>query len=497
MQALFPTTEPTRRKNVIRITKLIMAPTGTYNKIYSRPYSSYVDGESLDNIVSRLEQATDSVTGTLLSGLASGIITPSATPGAEIAIPYGWDERRVRFMMEVEVTVSTGSSFTYYFQGYTSHLGVTDTGSIDPTMQFIINSFIRVNRVTQMTQFGPQISDTITDSAHIVDGQIHYDLNSGQEVYGMRPCDIYTGIQSAYLEQAYSYTNSGDGFLDTRVGLNHETIRSSRKNNIPSAYLASVFNEYLTAVQMTEYGLSQQEILDKSRQLTFEPSVNENVFIKAISNVRGIPSSTTFCMNDLMAIDPNVGYVTKYLSLGSQTAKVLLSAGQTAYWNSSDLETHTATILMNAIPSLMMELMLRKAWFRSTNSDSGGVMSTVLMEGESVTTADMSKHFELFKRRLEREIMFDITHGNQRIYMLDMKVDLFGDSILYLSLDGGAMIPYGFPTFSDALGTPIITHHKDDFFTLTNDMESIMNSISSTKNTFGLDFDVGQVSSYI
>ena len=138
--------EPQASRQTINIAKLILSETGTFNPMYSRPYQTYIDSAMMDNITRRVDEAGDStITGNLLSGIAGTIVKPCATPQGQIPIPYGWSERRIRFLLEVHITTPTGSQMVYYFQGYTSHLGVGQNGSEDPTMEFIINSFIRVN----------------------------------------------------------------------------------------------------------------------------------------------------------------------------------------------------------------------------------------------------------------------------------------------------------------------------------------------------------------
>jgi len=473
----------------IQIVKLLLQETGTYNPMFSRPYQTYMDGQTLGNISDRINSSTaGSITGSLLSGLATNMLTPSATPQGTIPIPYGWTERRIRFLMEVNVVTRTGSTFIYYFQGYTSHLGVGHNGSIDPTMEFIINSYIRVTRANQYTPYGIQSRDIVTESAHIINGNI-VQQSVTVDMFSMRPQDIFTGIQSSYLNSAYNTHSNNMVLNDTRVKFTGDTIRSNRSNNLASNFIAKVVDDYRTGVKLAEFGQNDTDIMARCRDLSYESSAFENIFIRAISTIKGVGTSTTFTFNILERLDPNVAAVTNYISLGATKISQLHQTGQTAYWGSSDRETLVATILSNSIPAIMMDLMISKIYFRSTNHDYSGQMNTVIIDAKSLTNIDLTNNFELFKRRLEKEILYDITYGNQDIYMLDMNVDLFGDTTINISIGNNPPILYTTPSFCDGLLTPVVTTNKDNFFNVVHDFEVLMNNISeSTANRSASNF---------
>jgi hypothetical protein len=77
-------------KQTIRVAKLTMQETGTYNPVHQRPYMTHVSGDTMNAIGNRLQQVGNgNITGNLLGGIASTIMAPSATPGDVIHIPYG------------------------------------------------------------------------------------------------------------------------------------------------------------------------------------------------------------------------------------------------------------------------------------------------------------------------------------------------------------------------------------------------------------------------
>jgi hypothetical protein len=462
----------------IRITKLIIQESGTYNDMYSRPYNTHVTADTLGNIMRRVDENKGrKISGTMFAGVASGIIGPSSSPQGIIPIPMGWSDRRMRFIMEVTTITSTGSEVIYYFQGYTTHVGIDAYGNFDPQMEFILNSYTRVNRIMKQGPYGASYHDVVTESAQVVNGAIVNQVGNNT-IYNMRPYDIFTGIQSSYLENAYSsYTNKADTLKDTRITMTGEPLLSKRNNGISGSYVAKIVDDYQSAMSMADFGQGQADILTRCQHLSGESKAYENPVIRALSNIRGTHACTSFSYNNLKALDSNVEHVTNFITLGNTRNAQLHEAGQTSHWHGSDRETIASTILSNAVPGVMMDLMLSSIHFRSTNHDAGGVINTVLIGGKGLTNADLSKNYEIFKRRFETEIMFDITFGNQVLYTLEMTANLFGDTRITISLDSGPAISYTTPSFCDSLLTPVISMNENNYRGVVHDFEVIMNAM--------------------
>lgn len=472
----------------ITITKLILQETGTYNSLYSRPYETEMNKATLDDIVGRVENSPiqsgggEGVTSALLSGIASNMIHPSATPQGEIYIPNGWGERRVRFVLEVLVTSSTGSTYSYFFQGYTTHSGITQSGNIDPQMKFIINSIVRVNRIQKQTMYGVQNIDTVTESSQIINGKLV--SNQNDNMFVMRPQDVFLGIHSGHLKTAYDLASPIGDVYDCRRPGNSDSVRASRRDNIPANYLARVVDSYQTGSALLDFGQGSAELLLRSQDYCSEPSPNENIVIRAISNIIGIPNTTIFSYEDLRLLDPNIDNVTNYIVPNNLQMNGVHHAGQSAYWNSVDRETLMATVLGNAVPSLMMDLLIMNLSFRSTNHDMTGTMNTVIEGANSFTNTDISNNLLMFKKRLEKEILYDITYGNQELYTLSMRCNLLGETYIDISIGNGPMVSYVTPSFCDGLLTPMVTTDINRYNDIINDVEVLMNNIGRVENNF-------------
>jgi len=448
-------------KQTLRVAKLTMQETGTYNPVHERPYMSHVSGDLMNAIGNRLSQVGNAnITGNLLGGIASSILAPSATPGDVIHIPYGWAEKRIRFILEVHAISNTGTTTIYYFQGFTDTLGVTANGNIDPNMVFVLNSFIRVNRVEQLTPMGYTSKDLVTQSSQIINPEPN-SVNKG--VHKMRPQEVFTGIQSGYIQNAHAYLEPGIGYTDGRLRLGTEPIGSNRENNLPGQFVSKVFDTHRQAYALADFGQNDADIYSRGVQIALDTMISENPFIRAISQIRGVPVATTFTYSDLVKLDSNTIGMTNMLRLGYTHQTAVHQTGQTEYWNSANRETVVATMLSNAVPAIMMSLFISKVTFMSTNHTSMAQVHTTLIGGSSVTSADMSHAFQTFKNRLDSEVFSDISYGGQQLYTLEMDVSIFGETKINISIDGGPTIMYVTPSFCDGLMAPVIAPNNQVF----------------------------------
>lgn len=470
----------------LTIRKLILMETGTYNPFFQRPWESHFDQGTVDNFTDRLSEMGASsikkVTPEIFTGLSSNFMHPSTSPQKMIHMPSGWDEKRLRFLLEVEVVDTIGAGTIYYFQGYSDYHGVgVQKGSIDPEMIFIINSFIRVNRFNVTSTHGAGVKDVITESAQIINGAIYQD-NTDDVNFKMRPSDVFTGMHSAHLQNNYE---DKDSVYDSRIALQaSDSIRSNRSNNIASRYLSTIINAHRYATDEYDgFGQESNTIFEQSGARSYEDSPNHNIFLRALSHLAGRVNVTTFRLNDLIKIDSNTVNVTHHMALNANAKSRLPKMGESANWNSRDNETVMASILINSIPAFMADNFLVGVHIRSTNYE-GSIMTQVIDYNSFVNT-DMSRYIEKFVDSIERQVINDITYNNQISYMLEMKVDLLGTTIVSISQNGNPEVVYTVPSFCDSLLSPIITSNQETFYNLTNDVEHLLNTIQ--ESSFGRD----------
>lgn len=477
-RSMLPSTLPRAISNV-KINRMLLTETGRYNPMYDRPYVTDVNHHTLEALTDRvLRSETSRSTSGLIAGLASSIVSPSATPGGMIPIVNGWGERRIRFVMEVEYMLATGSIGIYYVQGYTSHPGVTMTGAVDPNMIFIINSCTNLTRTEMYTPTGRVYRDIVADAAQVFGGSSMV-VNPAAPIYGLRPEDIYKGMQSAMLSDGQGVDTSGN-IVDVRVHLNGmQAQRSNRINNVPAAYVSKILDGFMEANDLINFGQGSADINTRALHNTIEPSLLENFFFRILSDVNSGKFNGTFSWGELQRIDMDIDAKTKYLTI-NEASKVgyVHDVGMSEHWTGSNMITQIANILSSAIPALMMETMLSKIAFRSTNHDMTGQVTTTLAGLLSLANIDPKQHGEMFKYRFNTEVIKDITRSNQIGYMLEATCDLFGETWLHLSIDGEPMTTFVVPSFCDSLSVPVIARSLGHYAHVTNDFSHLVNYVT-------------------
>lgn len=467
-----------------RVTRMIMQETGTYNPMFSRPYYTDMNGGVVESIASRVSEfGVRGIQPIALNNVALNFLKPTATPQAEIAIPYGWQERRIRFIMEVQVDYNTGTTVKYFLQGYTDFPGVSQQGHVAPEMAFIINSLIGVTQVNLTTPYGgTQITDKVIESSQIlVENRLGNNIHNNQK-FMMRPQDIFVGMHSAYLQQSYNVDNQSD-FVDARYLMRSEPVQSNRSNNVSANYLAKVIDSNTYGREIVNYGSGTGDILTRARSTAMEPQLLDNPVIRRLSELSGgMGVKNIFTFSDFEKLDPNISNVTDFITLGSVLqigqANVVHEAGQTEYWVGSDLITQQATIISHSIPALMMEMMISKIMFTSTNHTLNCSIDTRIIDAMSLTSADLRQNYDLFLVRLEREILMPMCFNGQESFSLEMNIDMFGETWINLSIGNSPSIQFVIPSFCDTLCSPVVTQSMTNFETLVSDFETMLGNVS-------------------
>ncbi len=465
-----------------RVVRLVMQETGTYNVMYNRAYQTNLDNRSLNTIIDRVAQhGINKPAPSLFSGISLNFLSPSVSPESEATIYNGWNERRLKFVLEVEMQNNITGIISYFIQGYTNYPGVSANRSIDPNMLFVVNSISTISRNEIRTPTGTQIREYMRDCSNIiVDSSFMLADNTGYNApapqYLMRPTDIYTNMQKNFLVKGFTGSNRNTSY-DFRSAMGSKAEKASKENLLPSNYIAKMISSYSLAREKAPYGVNETGIVDTAISEAREDPLVENGFIAAI-NGEGYKVSNRFTFDALLSFDPNVVNVTNYLALGNTAKGQLHSAGSTAYWNATDRETHAATILSHSITALMLELLISRIDFLSTNHDQFGKMNTTIINAVSLSMNPIGSSIELFKHRLENEILFDLTYGNQESYMLEISSDIYGDTRITISFGSNPPTVYTTPSFCDSLYSPLVTNNYKNLEMVSMDFEMLNNHIT-------------------
>jgi uncharacterized protein (DUF736 family) len=421
-----------------------------------------------------------------MGGVANQFISPSATPEHEIAMANGWGERRLRFMMEVEHTSDFGTTITEIILGYTDHPGIGIGGSIDPNMMFIVNSVMQIRRTQEFTPLGNQIHSSVTDSSHILVDNNWSGIYSQVSDQRMRPVDVFATMSRTHL-------GGIDGtIIDTRATSTNMAAKSRRSNASAANYMSQLLNGYNSASIATDYGAGNDEILNKARGISEENQAIKDPFLSAIAQIQGNPIiGNIFTYKDLCQLDPYIDNVTKAYMMSSTTQKVIHTAGLTATWQGSDLDTHVATILSQSIPSLLMDLALTRVVFKATNRTVNSAVTCAIIDAQGFISGDISRLLDTFRIRLEHEILRDVSRNNMFDYAIEMNVDLLGETWIKLSLNGNQYIDYVTPSFADALLAPVLTSDNNRATNLASDFEMLSRQLLDSNSKSHMKYNLG------
>jgi hypothetical protein len=456
----------------LRITKLLIHDTGTYNSQWRRPFHTEPSPTALSSFQERLQYAPK-IAPSMLAGVANQFLTPMAQPEKQISIPNGWNERRLRFVMEVEIEHLGGMGRSVeMIMGYTDHPGVSLNGHLDEHMQFFVNSVMHVKTLPERTPSGVIARSNVTDSSHVL-ADNHFDNIYSSKEQRMRPEDLYATMTRTHLQ------GLGD-IVDGRSTMTNVAVKSRRSNGMAAHYMANVIQAYQMASATQQLGQGDFAIMSQARGLVGENLASRDPFLSGMSQVQGMSVGNVFTYKDLQRLDPGVPHVTRYTTMqGVQQVQEVHQVGQTADWGAATRETVVATILSQAVPGILMDLGLTVAAFKATNLDIGAQIHTLIMNLESFSQGvDLTPQMQMFVARLEHEVLRDISYDNQVGFMIQMNIDLFGETWIKISLDGGPCIDFVTPSFCDALLVPVITGNQDLSVQVASDIEMLVNSVA-------------------
>ncbi len=486
--------QPQQATARINVKRCMLAETGRYDTQVGRAYQTNLQQSTLNTLVDRLSGSTR-FAASQLAGIASQVISPSAAHEGNVTIGgVGWSERRLRFMMEVEVrALAGGSHTTVMLLGYTDHPGViAHTGAVDPRMVFYVNSVIGVRQTIEHTPTGNRVHSAITENSHVLVNPDYHGAYGNSQAYKMRPEDVYAAMKLSAITPIQDV-------LDIRTIMDNKPVASKRSNAIAADYAAGLLDGYSRASLDKNLGVQKEEdILENARGYVQESLVQNNPFFKAIQNYRDGFMSNWFTWNDLLRLDPNVDNVTVVTMLGQTTASSNpltaydVASGTASPWTGSDGATHVATILSQSVPALMTEFGLTKIAFVSTNRrifadaiqgtgpwSAANRMNTRISDMLSFSDFDMAPFMDHFVSRLEALVLMDISFNNEMDFYVDMQVDLLGETWINVSRDGAPMVQYVTPSFADALMVPVVTHQAGLASQLSADFEAIFHEVAN------------------
>ena len=451
------------------IKQFIVLETLPYHDVARRPYVVQHNPEVLNQMERTLAHNNSGiVTPAAIASQTSMILTPAATPVGIVNIANGWSQKRFSWLLELEVFYSvTQSTMIYYMNGYTDYNGIDPvTKSIDPNLLFVINGYSCVCRT--------QVHDSL-GQLHIVDvprdsGQFLTTDDPNSVRYGMRPVDIYTGIQQNYLRQS-----TRNRINDNRAVLTIDNPHiSNRENNSAPAYLSKLIETWVNGSQMLSIGGGHNDLIGHAINNTIEQSVFENPLMMLLSDIHNNSFANIFSYRDLQMLDPNVFnkmvYTKPDLKYGADYRQ------HHEHLSGSSHEIRLATKIAAALPALMVKNMLMSCTISSNNRDNVIQPMTVITDMMTFNSVDIREKIPLITWIFNSEIAPDLSLGGHIIYSITVTCYLLGNIRISIGLNGQPEVPIIIPQFADALFAPTIAHDQNHFMNTSNSLEMVFNS---------------------
>ncbi len=475
--AVMPTHYGSHAIESMTVTKLVMSATGRHQPMYYRPFVAHASQEMFDDVINRAHHANATLLNSnMLANISGSLLSPSANAVGVAKDSAWWDEPRYRFMMEVEVITSLGSVSLIYLQGHTDYLGVSQSGHIDPRMNYTINSIIETNRVTHSTPYGVQSRDLMTNNYQLLqdtnpeNNWANVGTRPSVSLQSQRPIDLYHGLNAGLL--GYSEANS----IDTRTFISLAPLESSRSNANPGEYLSRSINAYVQAAQNVDYAGSFDSIVNQAIGLTLEPEISRNMFIRAIRNIEPSVALNVFSHSALRVLSPNVDQIAQVNNrvVREHQPQAFSTPEHGEYWHGADFETNLAVKLVQIVTTLMSKYFLSKVEFSSGNLGLLGAPITIFHKVLSFTSMDdIATFVEFFKQEFEYTVLIDLTMNNQVLLELDVFIDMYGTSKVAVGLNGQSKVWYVAPSYCDSMWSPMISPSSAYAEALTSDIGNL------------------------
>lgn len=464
----------------VKVVRVLFTPTGSHNTQYQQPYNltGNLDNQMLDSIRQATNEGSN-VTAGSLAPYAGSILRPSADVTWDASITGGWEQPRLRFMIEVEIQSQSGM-VKQYLSGYTDYQGYHKNGSnvsFDPNMQLVVNRVMSLN-------IGQQGGIRLAGSDRLLVGDYtptFGDFGSQQITVGLRPEDVFSIMQIA---GPGSYA---EPVIDCRTVFAANVPKfSTIANDLPNQYLSRVLRGAMPTHNMSAqdsmispYG----DTLDRSIGHYAEQSVNQNRVMHQIIQNGGFQEGGSFSYKCLMEIGSNAGNLDDRVNL-IEPAGIggyemgLHVTGQTANWNAATNEAIIAKVITSQVPALMSDHFLTKIAFSATNRTLNREFAVDIQGAPSswLPQPDMVKFsIQSFINRLIYEVLVGISINNLIDYNIRVIVDMYGETHIFTSIMGAPEVHFCAPSFADSLTTPLLAQNLNYAMGYAHDMESLAN----------------------
>ena len=461
----------------VTIEQIVMRVTGTFDDQFYRPYESNFDGRDA-TMFGDMTRNSPTILAGQVAGIAGTVCRPSAQVLGGASIPNGWGERRIRFMMRVSLgdNILNAGGNTEILTGYTDFAGVTATGNLDPEMRLYFNNSLTIRNTPFMNQGTRAMQSLVSDASQLI---MPIFPQPQQPLLGsfapaprfdlMTPMNVVNEMTSTRIGEMDNTV-----VLDLRNGVIDNQVRKSRRSNgLATEYLSRTINALHAAERagIDEPARTDDKILSEASYMLQEPPLSSDRFMSFLERTTTFSTARSVAWGELAGMFPGLETITKVLTPGKVEKQTDPMRGQGEYWHTATNETVAATVLANAVPAIMMDLMLTDITFSVTNETLNGQVEVDFKDVRSFAQGvDLTPYIMRFRDRMIYEVIADLTMRNMFSVSFNMKCDVLGNTHIWIRLNGGPETYYVLPSFCDALFSPVITPNHYNLQQLAKDI---------------------------
>lgn len=480
----------------MKITKMLLLEVGTFNDMYQRPYTAHTDGIQIQ----QLQEATNgglNLTPGALGQVGADIMRLSSTVHGNVHIPNSFDSPRLCFMMEVEFPGTGGLVHVEWLMGYTDYIGVSDrfgTGNsvhFDPAMRLYFNNVVQGRKVASANAFGNAHHSKVSGTYQLINGDYRPQIDTlHQAPHLMRPQDVFTSMSMQGSRQLLGR----EEVLDIRATHGPERVAvSNRRNTIPGHYLSAWLTTWQSEMENTADN-DPSVINSHMAGKVAEPTISRIRTLGSLSVASELRVGGSVTWGELAHAEGTGTLEDRAVVVLAQSARHRSSlaqrGGNSANWNGNSHHQIMAAGFIQAIPGMMMNLMLTELSFSVTNKTLDGSWQVMFTAVQSFNDGDNIAQVQAFENRLCWELMPGLTHGGLIPTEIHAQFSVTGQTFVEIDLDDGdGFIPFMAPSFCDGLYSSVRAPDADTLDNFADRLSRITSSLEQDRFAGGAGYE--------
>ena len=470
--------------------------TSTYNDIYHRPFSINNSVEFIQDKVNQFQNNLVTTSNPVQSSMSAGlhdIVLTEPINSTFSHIPNGWNARRVKFILEIEVTEARLEQPIYLnYVGYSEYLDLSIiSNKQDPKARFVINDIYIT--IPKKDQFGNitryrQLIETLTVTKESITN-INNTHNTFENMrYVQTPRELIKGCITNDLVSTMNdeiESNDIENIIPAQNIITKRPVYYQKKLVSPIEYSGSLIKNFTDSVNLSEPGSRVGDILHTtigSLDLSYE--LKNDVFLRILGRLKGNGLvDNEFTLEELENIFPTTKNMVLYTrshkakkisTFNEANFKGFHDAGDTEYWNNDNLETLVANNIANAVTGLMSKELLNKLSFSVTRQPNNELFITMI-HLESMLGLE-PEAIALNVRSYIDQILYPLVSNKGQLPLHFMvNASIINEIWIDVTIDGVCTNTiYALPMFCDNVFSPVISPNLNIYTNNVNNLYTIV-----------------------